>query len=49
MEAVPCSVFGTTRIGPALVVSKLTSSTFRSDPLDPQRLGLAERVLCPSR
>lgn len=49
VEAVPCSVFGTTRIGPALVVSKLTTSTFRSDPLDPQRLDLPERVLCPSR
>lgn len=49
MGAVPCSVFGTTRISPALVVPKLTSSALRSDPLDPQRLGLAERVLCPSR
>lgn len=49
MEVVPCSVFGTTRIGPALVASKLTTSAFRSEPLDPQRLDLAERVLCPSR
>ncbi len=49
VEAVPCSVFGTTRIGPALMVSKLTTSAFRGDPLDPQRLDLAKRVLCPSR
>jgi hypothetical protein len=50
MEAVPCSVFGTTRIGPALVASKLTTSVlFQGDPLDPQQLGLAERVLCPGR
>jgi hypothetical protein len=48
-EAVPCSVFGTTRIGPALVAAKLMTSAFRSDPLDPRRLDLAERVLCPSR
>jgi hypothetical protein len=48
VEAVPCSVFGTTRIGPALVASKLTTSAFQSDPLNPQRLDLAERVLCPS-